>query len=396
VAGDAAAGADGATLKATPPAPVSPRDGVKVDTRRPALTFSNAAGSFQAVGGLTYRVELLEGEQVISTLTGPQATGAQTAVPLTADLKYATTYRWRVRGELEGAFTAYSPFVQFVSPNAPATGTPAPGGGGSVGPNRTILPNEVLAIIIAVHNGERWNLGGASTRDDRTNFWYRAVGIVHYGHPVYNPAGGDPDWCVKDAGAGRPPSDDVFVKCGTREAWDTISGAGANGYSFHLEYLGRLPGGQNVYPPPVPSGGGGGGSQPADPSRPTLPDVRALVAQFSNESPFPMATQSCPRGLKYVNNPWQDYIVDRLRAIDPRWGYNGKPTRTAADNAGVPVVAAGDEIAYYYGSSTGTRQGSTEVYLVDILEGHCGTSPKLTWRVFTGEEPGFWSGAGRF
>jgi len=35
------------------------------------------------------------------------------------------------------------------------------------------------------------------------------------------------------------------------------------------------------------------------------------------------------------------------------------------------------------------------VYLVDMLLSHCG-SPQLTWRVFTGEEPGFWSGAGRF
>ena len=78
------------------------------------------------------------------------------------------------------------------------------------------------------------------------------------------------------------------------------------------------------------------------------------------------ATASCPRGLKYINNPWQDHVVDRLRQIDPRWGYNAKPNRSASDNGGVPVVAAGDELAYYYGS--GTAQGSNEVYLVDILE----------------------------
>ena len=32
--------------------------------------------------------------------------------------------------------------------------------------------------------------------------------------------------------------------------WALIGGAGANGYSFHTDYLGRLPGDQNVYPPP--------------------------------------------------------------------------------------------------------------------------------------------------
>jgi hypothetical protein len=132
---------------------------------------------------------------------------------------------------------------------------------------------------------------------------------------------------------------------------------------------------------------------PPPPPPPTLPDVRAQIQQWTNERPDLFARQ-CEAGVKYVNSPWQDFIVDRLRQTDPRWGYNGKPTRTAADNGGRPVVAAGDELAYFYG--TGNAQGSTEVYLVDILLGHCGPSPALTWRVFTGEEPGFWTGAGRF
>ncbi len=130
-----------------------------------------------------------------------------------------------------------------------------------------------------------------------------------------------------------------------------------------------------------------------NPNPPALPDVRAQIAQFNAERPELFA-QQCAAGVKYVNSPWQDYIVDRLRASDPRWGYNGKPTRTAADNGGRPVIAAGDELAYFYG--LGNPQNSTDVYLVDILEGHCGPTPRLTWRVFTGEEPGFWTGAGRF
>lgn len=121
-----------------------------------------------------------------------------------------------------------------------------------------------------------------------------------------------------------------------------------------------------------------------------LPDVTAIVARFSN------ASDSCPRGLKYINNPWQDRVIDALRQTDTRWGYNAKPTRTAADNGGVPVVAAGDEAAYHY--SAGPDQGSTEVHLIDMLQGHCGTAPSviLPPRVFTGEEPGRWTGAGRF
>jgi hypothetical protein len=144
----------------------------------------------------------------------------------------------------------------------------------------------------------------------------------------------------------------------------------------------------------APSSGGGGvstGPRPPDPPpgvRLPLPDMRGVLAQFSDTS------QSCPRGLKYVNNPWQDRVIDAFRQQDSRWGYNGKPNRTAADNNGVPVIAAGDEAAYHYGG--GPDQGSPDVHLVDMLLSHCGSGASLTWRVFTGEEPGFWTGAGRF
>jgi hypothetical protein len=143
--------------------------------------------------------------------------------------------------------------------------------------------------------------------------------------------------------------------------------------------------------PLAPTGPTSSGPRPADPPpgvRLPLPDMRGVLAQFAD------ARDSCPRGIKYVNNPWQDRVMDAFRLIDSRWGYNGKPTKSAnVDNNGVPVTAAGDEVAYHY--SGGPDQGSPDVHLVDILESHCGT-PRLTWRVFTGEEPGFWTGAGRF
>lgn len=128
-------------------------------------------------------------------------------------------------------------------------------------------------------------------------------------------------------------------------------------------------------------------------SRLPLPDVRAVVERAAAERPDLLA-QSCPSGFKYENNPWLDYMVDRLRALDTRWGYNGKPTRTPVDNGGRPVIAAGDEIAYHYGP--GPDERSPDVHLVDILVGHCGPTPSVTWRVFTGEEPGFWTSARRF
>ena len=119
-----------------------------------------------------------------------------------------------------------------------------------VGAARSIDINEAAAIIRAVHDGTGANLGGGSSRDSRNAFFAGAVAAVHYGHPRYNPKGPDSGWCIKDGGAGRPQSDDVIVRCGSRDAWDIVGGAGASGYSFHVDYIGRLPGDQNVYPPP--------------------------------------------------------------------------------------------------------------------------------------------------
>ncbi len=147
-------------------------------------------------------------------------------------------------------------------------------------------------------------------------------------------------------------------------------------------------------PAPAPTPGGARTPNPPAGQRLPLPDVRGLIVQWTNERPDLFPSQQCPQGIKYVPNPWQNYIMDRLRQLDTRWGYNAKPTRTAADNGGVPVVAAGDEVLYNYGS--GADEGNTnEVYAVDILEQHCG-NPRPTWRVFTGEEPVRWTGAGRF
>ena len=87
--------------------------------------------------------------------------------------------------------------------------------------------------------------------------------------------------------------------------------------------------------------------------RPTLENVRVVPARS-----------------QVRQQPWrQDRVIDAFRQIDLRWGYNGKPTKSASvDNNGVPVTAAGDEAAYHYGG--GASQGSFDVHLVDMLIGH--------------------------
>jgi hypothetical protein len=123
-----------------------------------------------------------------------------------------------------------------------------------------------------------------------------------------------------------------------------------------------------------------------------MPDVAALVNRIHNENPG-LLSQSCPTGRQYENNPWQDRIIDRMRQYDTRFGYNAKPTRTAADNGGFPVIAAGDEISFFAGA--GNAQGSSQTYTFDMLFSHCGTPQQNVFRNIS-PEPSIWTGAGRF
>ncbi len=113
---------------------------------------------------------------------------------------------------------------------------------------------QVVVIARRVHDAEGWNLGGLSSREYRNRFWERVVGIVHFGHELYNLTA-DPRWHVKDAGGGRPMSDDVVVLMPSREYWDCIPGAGADGYSFRASPDGILPSDQRVYAPRRPEAG---------------------------------------------------------------------------------------------------------------------------------------------
>ena len=254
-AGVSAANADGSTMKVSKPGLVTPFDGERIDGRRPTMIWQNATGVNAGIG-VAYEIELWNAtERIYRTIVG-ETPGTGTHV-YGADLAYNSPFSWRIRALEPGneAVTGpWSDWGNFVTAFAPVITTPTTGPttgptNGTIGPPRVISFNEAFDIIVATHNGGRFNLGSGSSREYRVAFLDGAVAVIHYGHARYNPQGPDTGWCVKDAGGGRPQSDDVLVRCGSREAWDLIGGAGANGYSFHKDYLGILPAGQNVFAP---------------------------------------------------------------------------------------------------------------------------------------------------
>ena len=143
------------------------------------------------------------------------------------------------------------------------------------------------------------------------------------------------------------------------------------------------PGGGGV-PGGVPTGPGGRG-----PDNGPLPSYGFdVVRQVAAANPGALQN-SCQES----GGSWQfmDQVVDTLRTYDTRWGYNGK-----RGNVNDPSK---DVIAYHYGP--GADQGSTDVYIIDIIGGHCGGSPSPIWNDVTGVTLqsgtiGRWTSRGRF
>jgi hypothetical protein len=86
-----------------------------------------------------------------------------------------------------------------------------------------------------------------------------------------------------------------------------------------------------------------------------------------------------------------DRAVDALRSHDTRWGYNGK-----RGNAHDPSM---DVVDYNYGSDA--DEGTTNVYIIDVIGGHCGGNPTPAWNDVTqitvnSGTIGRWISRGRF
>ena len=139
---------------------------------------------------------------------------------------------------------------------------------------------------------------------------------------------------------------------------------------------------------PLPGGGGGRTPDPGPGQRLPLPNMFHVVQQVANARPDLLRNSCQEHGGSWA---FLDTVVDTLRTYDTRWGYNWK-----RGNVGDPSM---DVIDYHYGS--GRDEGSTNVYIIDIIGGHCGSNPGPVWNDVTevtrqGGTIGRWTGRGRF
>lgn len=122
---------------------------------------------------------------------------------------------------------------------------------------------------------------------------------------------------------------------------------------------------------PLPLDGVFTGNRTPDPppgQRLPLPNEYGIVIDEFNRN-YDDWQNSCQERQGQRGWVWIDKLVDRLRTKDLRWGYNGK--RGNANDTSLDVID------YHYGA--GESQNSIQVYIVDVLFQHCGSSPSPAW-----------------
>jgi hypothetical protein len=131
-----------------------------------------------------------------------------------------------------------------------------------------------------------------------------------------------------------------------------------------------------VTPPPGGGGGaaGGGCAAPISPlgageTRKGRPNGSAVARDIAARFPTAFA-HSCQEHYGAAGWEYMDRTVDALRMTDGRYGYNAK-----RGNMGDPSQ---DVVSYFYANGDNINNRH-EVYIFDIILGHCGSNPSSGW-----------------
>ena len=133
---------------------------------------------------------------------------------------------------------------------------------------------------------------------------------------------------------------------------------------------------------PAPGGGGGGGAAGGAPGgaapKVALQNMQSDVAEYMAAHPDELADSCQEHGGSW---DFMEGLVAFLQSRSSgRVGFNGKRGTSEASM---------DAIAYYHGDLPPT-EGSPDVYIVDVIGGHCGPSPSASWNDVSAPAPGKW------
>lgn len=111
----------------------------------------------------------------------------------------------------------------------------------------------------------------------------------------------------------------------------------------------------------------------------SLADLSAENAAYAAAHPLDLQNSCVPSGGSWA---YLDGLVAALTLVDPRIGFNGK--------RGDTTNPSGDALSYYHGTLP-PIEGSNDVYVIDVISGHCGATPGPAWNdVTTPAAAGAW------
>ena len=334
------------------PAPtvLGPTGGGLLPDNNPTFAVQNAdiTGPAQTI---QYRFEL--STQADFATTSAVFTVAQGAGPTTrvspAPLAFDQLFFWRVRisaqsrvGEVEGPWSATASFRTPVEPVSIGVPTPFSPVNGATTPS--------VRPTLVVTNGVVTGAAGAVTYrfevDEGTSFGNPAAVVVV-------PRSGSPTTAATLA---------ANLEAGRVYFWRVRGSDGAITSAWSAPQQFRTPVGAPPPPPPGPGPGPGGRTPDPPPGQQLpLPNEQGIIFAIAAANPGAIANSCIDEGGSWL---FMDLAVAALRATDTRWGYNCK-----RGDCGDPSV---DVVNYFYGiGSEAASQGSTEVYLIDIIGAVC-------------------------
>ena len=365
----------------TAPSLRSPINGAEVVNTEPLrLVFSNAVTN--GVRPLWYHIEVAVDREFNSrAYLNPKVLpfeGEQTSVVVEAKLDPEKTYYWRVRAEDGANSSEFSAVAHFDMVIPVVIGAPtfvSPGGGQTL----TTRTPEL-----------RVNNGSVQGRAGEVRYYFSVATDQAFANVVYSGS-------AARHGSGSTSLTTSELPASALLYWRAYgsNGAASSGYSATQSF--RTP----AAPPSGGGGGGGGGGLPPAPGSGTRTPDPAPGQRLPLPSYGPAVVQAIaaqyPGALRNScqdhGGTWEflDRVVDALRQYDNRWGYNGK-----RGNVGDPSK---DVVDYHYGR--GTSENSTDVYIIDVIGGHCGDNPSAGWGDVTdvtinSGTIGRWTGRGRF
>jgi hypothetical protein len=365
----------------TPPLPISPLNGNEVTNNEPLrLVFDNSVTNGERP--VWYIVELAADPGFTSKLFANNrvtpSSGTRTTVVVEGTLATERTYFWRVKADDGANSSEFSQTIHFdfvipvvIDPPVPVS---------PVGGQTTTS----TAPQLIVSNGR------VAGRVGKVDYWFEIARDQAFANIIET-------WGAERSSGGSTMLQSPHLPAGTQFFWRAIGTNGKLYSAFSNVQSFRTPA---AAPPGGGGGGGGGGWTPppppaggrtADPppgGKLPLPNMSGLVEQVAAQ--FPNALRN---SCQNAGGTWEfmDRLVNELRKHDTRWGYNWK-----RGNVGDPSL---DVVDYHWGR--GPDENSTEVYIIDVIGGHCGPSPSASWVDNTditiqSGTIGRWTGRGRF